>query len=123
MPVEEQVQRGVEHRDGLGMALGASVEAGKIVADRSVGGFDEMRLRLCLGVRFGNAVPLEGQPIAGVRVGEDGGDVGNGLSGQPVEGDGAVDALVADVVRNNATLSPAISSPYDGPALFFWTKV
>lgn len=105
------------------MALGAAVEAGEIVADRGVGSLDEMRLGLGLRVRLGNAVALEGEAVAGVGVGEDGRDVGDGLPGQPVERDGAVDAPVPDVMRNNATLSPAISSPYDCALPFFWTKV
>lgn len=123
MSIEEECQGYVEHVKGLGVALGASVEACEVIADRGVLGLDQVRFSLGLAMGFDDAVPLEGKAIAGVGVGEDGRDVGADPLGQPVEGDGAVDACVADVMRNNATLSPAISSPYDGSAAFFWTKV
>jgi hypothetical protein len=78
-----------------------------------------VRLRFGLGVRLDDAMALECDAVAGVGIGEDGRDVGYGLLGQPVERDGAVDAFVSDVMRNNATLSPAISSPYDCALPFF----
>lgn len=78
-----------------------------------------MRLSLGFSVRLDDAVAFECDAVAGVGIGEDGRDVGRGLFGQPVERDRAVDAFVSDVMRNNATLSPAISSPYDCALPFF----
>ena len=78
-----------------------------------------MRLSFGLGMRLDDAVAFECDPVARVGVGEDRRNVRRGLFGQPVERDGAFDALVSDVMRNNATLSPAISSPYDGALPFF----
>jgi hypothetical protein len=78
-----------------------------------------VRLSFGFGVRLDNTVALECNAVAGVGVGEDGRDVWRGLFGQPVERDGAFDAFVSDVMRNNATLSPAISSPYDCALPFF----
>lgn len=80
-----------------------------------------MCLSLGLGVGYGDAVALEGEAVAGIGVGEDGGDAGYGAAGALVELYGAGDAFVADVKGNNATLPATISSPYDGAALFFWT--
>lgn len=120
MPVEEDEQRCVEHVRALGGALGAAVETGEIVANGGIGAFDEMRLRLGLDMRFAHAVAFEGDTVAGVGVGVDGADVGPYGLDQMVEGYGAVDPFVADVIRNNATFSPRISSPYEGALPFFW---
>jgi len=80
-----------------------------------------MRLRLGLDMRLGDGVARKGQPVAGVGVGVDDGDVGPDGLDRLVQRYGAGDALVADVIRNNATLSSRISSPYEGALLFFWT--
>lgn len=120
MPVEEEREGRLEHAQALGVPLGAAVEAGEVVADGGVGAFDEVGLRLGLDVRLGHAVAREGEPITGVGVGVDGADVGSGDLGEPVQRYGAGDALVADVMRNNATFSPRISSPYEGALPFFW---
>jgi len=72
-----------------------------------------------LSVRGGDAVALEGEAVAGIGVGEEGGDVGHDAASAFVALYGAGDAFVADVIGNNATLRPAISSPYDGPPLLF----
>jgi hypothetical protein len=78
-----------------------------------------MGLGLALPVRLGHAMALESQPVAAVGIGADQGDGGNARLDQTVEADRAGYARVADEMRNNATLPSAISSPYDGPALFF----
>ena len=80
-----------------------------------------MRLRLGDDVWLSDAIALEGHPVAGVGIGINGDDVGPYGFDQAVEGYGAADPGVADVIRNNATLSPRISSPYEGALLFFWT--
>ena len=121
--MEEEVEGDGEHFPGLRVALGPASEAGEVVADRTVGAFDQVGFGLGLGVRDGDAMALEREAIAGVGIGEDGRDVGNSAPGLLVKRYGAGDAVVADMMRNNATLSPAISSPYDRPASFFWTKV
>ncbi len=76
---------------------------------------------LCLGlfVPLRRAIPLEGKLIAGIGIGEDRRDVANSPLGQVVEGDGTGDAVVADVIGDDTTLPPAISSPNDRPVLFF----
>lgn len=80
-----------------------------------------MGLGLGLSMGNGDAVALEGEAVAGIGVGEDRGDVGDDTPGALVDRYGAGDAVVADVMRNNTTLSSAISSPYDGALSFFWT--
>ena len=119
MPVEEECQCCLEHGEALGSALGAAVETGEVVADRGVGALDQMRLGLGLDMRLGHAMALESQPVAGVRVCADQADVGPNRLGEPVERYGAGDPFVADVMRNNATFSPRISSPYEGAPAFF----
>ena len=80
MPVEEQDERSIEHVVGFGEPLGASVEAGEVVADGGVLSLDQMRFGFGLDMGDCDAVALEGQPIAGVGIGEDGGDGGDGLA-------------------------------------------
>ncbi len=70
-----------------------------------------MRLGFGLGMGFGHAVTLEGEAVAGVGVGEDGLDLADRLPGQAVDGDGAVDALVADMVGDDAPPPAAIGGP------------
>ena len=123
VPVEEEVEGYGEHFPGFGEALGAPVEARQIVADGGIGCLDKVGLGFGLGMRCGDAVTLKGEAVARVGVGEDRGDVGDDTAGALVEFYGAGDTFVADMPGNNATLCPAISSPYDRPALFFWTKV
>lgn len=79
-----------------------------------------MGLGFGLDMRLGDAMAFEGQPVAGVGIGIDDGDVGPDGLDPAIQRYGAADALVADVICNNATLSPRISSPYDGPVPFFW---
>lgn len=80
-----------------------------------------MRLSLGLGVGLGYAVPLEGDPVAGVGVGVDGVDVADGLLGQPVDGDGAADPGVTYMVGDDPATPAAIGGPDEGATLFFWT--
>jgi len=54
---------------------------------------------------------LEGDPVAGVSVGIDGINVADGLLGQAVDGDGAADPCIADVVGDNPAMSAAIGRP------------
>ena len=79
-----------------------------------------MGLSLGLDMGFGHAVALESNAVAGVGVGVDGADGGPDGLGEPVERYGAGGPFVADVIRNNATFSPRISSPYEGALPFFW---
>ena len=106
---------------GLGGALGASVEAGQHVTDRGVGRLDQVGLGLGLGVGFGYAVALEGQGVAGVGICEDGADLADSLLGQAVDGDGAADPAVADMIGDDPATPAAIGRPDYGPVLFFWT--
>ena len=77
-----------------------------------------MGLRFGDDVRLADAVALKGKSIAAVGVGADKLDPGAHRLYFAVERDGRGDAF-ADVMRNNATRSPAISTPYDGALLFF----
>ncbi len=79
-----------------------------------------MRLGLGLGVRFGHAIALEGEAIAGVGIGEDGLDLTDGLPGQAVDGHGAVHTIVADMVGDDPAAPAAIGGPHYRPVLFFW---
>lgn len=78
-----------------------------------------MGLRLGLGMRLGDAVPLEGQGITRIGIGEDRFDRPDSVLGQLVDGDGALYALVADMVGYNPALVAAIGRPDDGPLSFF----
>ena len=80
-----------------------------------------MGLGFGLDMGLGDAMALEGEAVAAVGVGVDDGDAGDALLELAVEAYGAGDAIVADVIRNNASLPSTISSPYDGALLFFWT--
>jgi hypothetical protein len=72
-------------------------------------------------MRFGNAVALEGEGIAGVGISEDGADLADGLFGQMVDGDGAADALIPDVIGDDPALPAAIGGPNYRPCCFFLT--
>ena len=78
-----------------------------------------MGLGLGDDVRFGHAVAGEGEAIAGIGIGADGGDMGDGILRLALNPHRGFYSAVAYFKRNNATLVPRISSPYDGPALFF----
>jgi hypothetical protein len=120
MPVEEESERCVEHGPGFGVALGAAVEAGEIIADAGVCGFDKMSFRLGDDMWFGNAMLTECQSIATVGVRTDAGNGRNALLHFAVERYCGGNAF-ADDIRNNTGLPSRISSPYDGTPLFFWT--
>jgi hypothetical protein len=68
-------------------------------------------LSLGLGVGLGYAVTLEGDAVAGVGVGVDGVDGADGLLGQSVDGDGAADPGVTDMVGDDPATSAAIGGP------------
>lgn len=80
-----------------------------------------MGLGFGLLMRLGHAMAFEGEPIAGVGVGEDGLDLANGLPGEPVDRHRAGNTLIADVVSDHPAAPTAIGSPNYGPATFFWT--
>ena len=80
-----------------------------------------MRLCFGLGVGFRHAMAFEGEAIAGVGVGEDGLDLADGLPGKAVDGYGALHALIADMVGNDAATPAAIGGPNYCPTSFFWT--
>ena len=88
-----------------------SIEAGQHVAERGVGRFDQMRLRLGLLVRFGSADPLEGEVVAGVGVGEDGADLADGGLGQGVDGGRASDTGITHMIGDDAPVPAAICRP------------
>ena len=77
-----------------------------------------MGLRFGYDVRLAHAMALKGKAITAVGVGADQLDLRAHRLYFAVERDGRTDAF-ADVMRNNATRSPAISTPYDGALLFF----
>lgn len=118
--MEEEGERGVEHVERFGVTLRSAIEASEIVADRAVGALDEVCFRFGLDMEFGDAMPLESEPVAGIGVGIDDGDVGYEFLDLVVEAHGTGDALVSDVIRNHAMRPSTISSPYDGAAPFFW---
>ena len=80
-----------------------------------------MRLGLGLGVRFRHAMAFEGDAIAGVGVGEDGLDLADSLPGKAVDSDGALHALIADMVGDHPAAPAAIGGPNYRTATFFWT--
>ena len=80
-----------------------------------------MRLCLGLGVGFRHAIAFEGEAIAGVGIGEDSLDLADGLPGKAVDGDGALHALIADMVGDDTATPAAIGGPNYRPAAFFWT--
>lgn len=78
-----------------------------------------MRLRLGLGMRFDDAVAIEGQSIAGIGIGIDLSDASDRLFGQAIDRNSTVRASVADVVGNHPSQSAAKGGPNDRPLLFF----
>ena len=78
---------------------------------------------LCLGllVRFARAHPFEGEVVAGVGVGEDGGDLSDSRFGHAVDDHGAAHAAVADMVGDDPSVPAAIGRPNHRSLLFFWT--
>ena len=78
-----------------------------------------MGLSLGFGMGLTHPVALEGQAVAGVGISEDGADRTDGLLGQAIDGKGAVDALVSDMVGHDPALPSAVGGPDDRPLLFF----
>ena len=78
-----------------------------------------MRLALGLGVLLGHIQTFEGQGVAGIGVGEDRFDRADGLLGQPVNGHGAGNTVVPDMVGYDPAKTAAIGGP-DYRALRFF---
>jgi hypothetical protein len=62
---------------------------------------------------------FERQGVAGIGIGEDGADLADRFLGQAIRRDGAVDALVADMMGDNPALATTINRPNYGPLPFF----
>jgi hypothetical protein len=119
LSVEEHVEGNIEHLKCLGDALGAPIEARKVVSDRGIGRLDQMSLCFGFDMWLGSAKAFESQSVAGIGVGEDDVDRANCLLGQPVDCHGALYAFVADVIGDHPSLATAIGSPNYGPLQFF----
>lgn len=78
-----------------------------------------MSLSLGFRVRLFDRMALECQGVAGIGIGEDGSDLANGILSQTIGGDGAVDAIVADMMGDNPALATAINRPNYCPLPFF----
>jgi hypothetical protein len=100
------------------MAFGSAIEPCQIVPDRTVGRFNQMGLRLCHQMKLWGTDPFKGQPVATVGIGADGGHMGDLGFDLAIKLYGFFNPF-ADDIGNNPTRVPAISSPYDGPAVFF----
>lgn len=78
-----------------------------------------MGLGLGFDMRRGDCVTLERQSVAGIGIGEDGTNLAHRLLCQSIGGDGASDAIVANMVGDNPTLAAAIDRPNYCPLSFF----